>query len=230
MAEKLNETNNPVEQEVDQVEMIDNAIEKSETFIEDHGKQLLIGLGAILLVVFGIMAYSQFYKGPKNVAASEMMFPAEQAFQQDSFSVALNGNSSVVGFLAIIDEYGSTNAGNAAKAYAGICYKKLGDNENAIKYLNSYSSSESTLEPAVEGAIGDCYWDLNKEDDAVKAYKKAIDAENLLVSPVYLRRLGLLYLKKGDKANAKAQFQAIKEKYSNSVQAQDADKYMAMCE
>ena len=71
---------------------------------------------------------------------------------------------------------------------------------------------------------------MQKEDEAIKAYNKAIKADNKLVSPIYLRRLGLLYLKKGDKANAKAQFEAIKEKYGDSFQAKEADKLIAMCE
>ncbi|MCR5569785.1 MAG: tetratricopeptide repeat protein [Paludibacteraceae bacterium] len=221
------ELSNAVEQKFDE---LDNALTKGEAFIESNSKNLLIGIGAIILLIFGVIYYIKGVKEPKNVEAAEVMFPAEQAFQRDSFQIALNGNSQVVGFLAISDTYSGTDAGNVANAYAGICYKKLGDNENAIKYLNAYSSSNSTLEPAIEGAIGDCYWDLQKEDDAIKAYNKAIKSDNKLVSPIYLRRLGLLYLKKGDKSNAKAQFEAIKEKYGESMQAQEADKLIAMCE
>lgn len=209
---------------------IDNALTKGEEFIEKNSKLLLLGIGAIILLILGVIYYFKGIKEPKNIEAAEIMYPAEQAFQRDSFQVALNGNSQVVGFLRIIDEYSGTNAGNVASAYAGICYKKLGDNKNAVEYLNKYSSSESTLEPAIEGAIGDCYWDLGQEDKAASAYKKAISSENKLVSPIYLRRLGLLYLKKGDKTNAKEQFEAIKNKYSESVQAREVEKLIAMCE
>lgn len=238
MAGELKETDNnslkeneqlseAVEQKLDE---FNNALTKGEEFIESNSKSLLIGVGIIILIIFGVIYYIKGIKEPKNIEAAEVMFPAEQAFQRDSFQVALNGNSQVVGFLSIIDSYSGTDAGNVANAYAGICYKKLGDNEKAIKHLSAYSSSESTLEPAIEGAIGDCYWDLQKEDEAIKAYNKAIKADNKLVSPIYLRRLGLLYLKKGDKVNAKAQFEAIKEKYGDSFQAKEADKLIAMCE
>lgn len=227
MADKLNEIGKEATEEINGAE---NILETSENFIENNGKSLLIGLGVALIVILGIFYYIKGVKGPQNEEAAQAMFPAEQEFRRDSFNVALNGNANVVGFLSIIKEYGSTDAGNMAKAYAGICYKKLGDNEKAIEYLNSYSSSEGVIKPAIEGAIGDCYWDLQKEDEAIKAYKKAISSEDKLVSPIYLRRLGILYLKKEDKANAKIQFQTIKEKYSQSEQAREAEKYLAQCE
>lgn len=236
MAGELKENGNSLSEQEEQsivenkLEDIDNALTKGEEFIENNSKSLLLGIGVIVLLILGVIYYFKGVKEPKNVEAAEIMFPAEQAFQRDSFQIALNGNSQVVGFLAISDQYSGTDAGNVANAYAGICYKQLGDNEKALTYLKKYSSSESTLEPAIEGAIGDCYWDLQKEDEAIKAYNKAINSNNKLVSPIYLRRLGLLYLKKGDKTNAKAQFETIKDKHSESVQAQDVDKFIAMCE
>ena len=45
------------------------------------------------------------------------MFKGEQYFAKDSFNLALNGNGAdYEGFEAIIDQYGSTSAGNLAKA------------------------------------------------------------------------------------------------------------------
>lgn len=217
--------------EINEIEKIDQALDRSKEFIVDNSKMITVGILAFIVLICGVIYYIKGYKEPRNLEAAEMIFPAEQAFQMDSFNVALNGNGQVVGFLSIINEYGSTDAGNMAKAYAGICYKKLGENEKAISYLNDYSKdSKSTLAPAIEGAIGDCYWDLQQEDKAISAYKKAISSNDKLVAPIYLNRLGLLYIKKGDKENAKVQFQTIKEKYSESMQMQDALKYLSMCE
>ena len=74
------------------------------------------------------------------------MFKGEQYFAKDSFNLALNGNGAdYEGFEAIIDQYGSTSAGNLAKAYAGICYFKMGENEKALDLLKSFSGSDDMI-------------------------------------------------------------------------------------
>ena len=85
------------------------------------------------------------------------MFKGEQYFAKDSFNLALNGNGAdYEGFEAIIDQYGSTSAGNLAKAYAGICYFKMGDNEKALGLLKSFSGSDDMISPDITGLNGDC--------------------------------------------------------------------------
>ena len=95
---------------------------------------------------------------PQEKKAAAAMFKGEQYFAKDSFNLALNGNGAdYEGFEAIIDQYGSTSAGNLAKAYAGICYFKMGDNEKALDLLKSFSGSDDMISPAITGLIGDCY-------------------------------------------------------------------------
>ena len=207
----------------------DKAIMQGENFLQNNWKALAIGIGVILAIVLGTIYYFVGYKAPRNKEANELIFKAEQAFRADSFNVALNGDGVNVGFLSIIDNYSGTDAANAANMYAGLCYKGLGENENAISYLNSFNG-DGIIEPAINVAIAGCYWDSNNEDKAASYYKKAADAKDLTVSPVALQRLGLIYLKKGDLSNAKDCFETIKNSYANSVEAQDIDKYIESCE
>lgn len=224
--EKLNGVNETVEELDNTAEEIDNLIAKSETFVEKHGKQIMIGVAAFVAIVVGILFYINAYRKPLNIEAAEQMSKAEEAFQQDSFAVALNGTGTTPGFLTIIDEYGSTDAGNAAKMYAGLCYKALGQNEEAVKYLKDYSASKGIVKPAIEGAIGDCYWDLGNLDQAINYYKKAAESEDQMVAPTYLMRLGEVYMEKQDNKKAAETFETIKSKYPNSVEARDIDKYI----
>ena len=53
--------------------------------------------------------------------------------------LALLGDANGAGFLDVVDKYGSTPSGNLAKHYAGICYLRTGDLENAAKYLAKFS-------------------------------------------------------------------------------------------
>ena len=70
---------------------------------------------------------------PQEKKAAAAIFKGEQYFAKDSFNLALNGNGADFdGFEGIIDQYGSTASGNLAKAYAGICYFKMGETEKLL--------------------------------------------------------------------------------------------------
>ena len=157
------------------------------------------------------------------------MFKGEQYFAKDSFQLALNGNGAdYAGFEAIIDQYGSTKAGNLAKAYAGICYFNLGEYEKALDLLKSFSASDQMISPAIVGRIGDCYVNMGNTQEGISYFEKAAQAaDNNVLSPIYLKKAGVAYesLQQYDKAvNA---YKTIKEKYYGSMEASDIDKYIA---
>ena len=143
------------------------------------------------------------------------MFKGEQYFARDSFALALNGNGAdYEGFEAIIDQYGSTDAGNLAKAYAGICYYKMGDTQKALDLLKSFSGKDQMVSPAVT-------------KEGISYFEKAAkEADNEVISPIYLKKAGIAYenLKEYDKA-VKA-YTTIKDKYYTSMEASDIDKYI----
>ncbi len=56
----------------------------------------------------------------------------------------------------MINEYGSTKAGNLAKIYAGVSYANLGQYDKALSYLKDFSGKDAMLSQLVNGAIGDC--------------------------------------------------------------------------
>ena len=106
---------------------VEELVSRSELFIEKYSTKILVGIVAIIVIAGGIFAYRNLYLAPKQLEASAAMFKGEQYFAKDSFQLALNGNGAdYAGFEAIIDQYGSTKAGNLAKAYAGIFYFNLG--------------------------------------------------------------------------------------------------------
>jgi tetratricopeptide (TPR) repeat protein len=214
--------------QIQEFENVQNALSKSEAFIEKNQKMLLYGFAAIILIVCAVLAYQNYFLTPKQRDAQELIFKAEQYFAKDSFQLALDGDGENLGFLAIIDEYGMTNVADLAKAYAGISYKALGDYEKAISYLKNFDAGDMALTPAVKGAIGDCYLELGEKEKAIAFFQKAAAANNDVVSPVYLQRTGLVYLSMGEYKKALSAFEEIKNKYASSQQAMDIDKYIQL--
>ena len=208
---------------------VEELVTGSELFIEQNSKKIIFGIIAVAVLVAAILGYKYGYATPQQKKAEAAMFRAELYFDRDSFALALNGDGlNVEGFNAIIDQYGSTDAGNLAKAYAGICYFKLGDNESALDMLKSFSASDKMLSPTIVGLIGDCYVNMGNTEEGISYFEKAASqADNDIISPVYLKKAGVAYesLKQYDKA-VKA-YTTIKEKYFASVEASDIDKYIA---
>ena len=65
-----------------------------------------------------------------------------------------------------------------------------------------------------------------EKDKAISFYQKAVASNNDIISPIFLQKIGLVYLSMGDYQKAINTFEELKKKYFNSVQAVDADKYI----
>lgn len=210
-----------------ELENVERALSSSEAFIEKYQKQILIGVGVVVLVVLAVMAFNNFYLKPREVAAENAMYKTQEYFAVDSFKVALDGDGKdVMGFKEIASEYGMTASGNLANAYTGICYYKLGKYQEAVKYLTQYDAEDDFFKTTIIGLTGDCYAEMGETGKAQDYYSKAIAEKNEL-SPIYLKKAGILYETKGQTAEAEKMYLQIKNDYPKSMEAGDIDKYLA---
>ncbi|MDR3651915.1 MAG: tetratricopeptide repeat protein [Paludibacter sp.] len=216
------------EKKHDELVNVEHALTSTEAFIEKYQKQIIFGVGAVVLIVLLALSFRNFYLQPREVAAENEMYKAQAFFAKDSFRVALEGNGiESVGFKEITSEYGITASGKLAGAYAGICYYKLGQYDNAIKYLTQYSADDSYFATSVIGLIGDCYVELGQTSKAIGYFDKAADKDNAVISPIYLKKAGLVYESLNQPEKAEKEYTKIKDKYPKSAEAVDIDKYLA---
>jgi tetratricopeptide (TPR) repeat protein len=210
------------EQEVGEI------VSRSEQFIENNKKNISFGIIIIAAIIGLILAYNYLYAIPKNKNAAVAIFKGEQYFMKDSFLLALHGNGvDYDGFEQIIKQYSGTKSGNLAKVYAGICYYKTGDLENAIKHLTSFKSNDDNIAPAITGLIGDCYIESGDVKQGIAFFEKAAtQANNDLLSPVYLKKAGIAYESLQQYDNAVKVYTTIKDKHAASMEATDIEKYI----
>jgi len=212
----------------DRFEIVEETLSRTEQYIEDNQKSLTVIIAVIVAIVAGFMAYNKFILEPNEYKAHQEMFPAQQYFAKDSFDLALNGDGNYSGFLYIIDNFGSTKAGNLSNYYAGISYLRMGNFESAISFLQNFDSDDAILGPLALGGIGDANMELGKTKDAIDYYLQASNkADNDLTTPHYLMKAGIAYEIDGDYASALKMYTTIKEKYENSEQGQNVEKYIA---
>lgn len=209
-------------------ERINDAVFESEHFIEKYQKQLLIGIGIVVVIVCGYLAYDNFYVKPKTNDALVALFRGEEYQRMGKDSLAIHGDGNgYIGFEAIINEYGSTKPGKLAKLYAGISYANMGKYEQALTYLKDYSGSDELISHLVNGTIGDCLDNTGKVEEAIPYFIKAAEgADNEAQSPIFYKKAGLAYRDLGKYDKVIEMFTIIKNDYMRSPIAMEADKYI----
>jgi len=214
----------------ERLENVEEALSKTELWIEENQKTLWIILIALLVVAFAIFGINR-YKVKRNETASKQIFNAEAAFEKENYDVALNGDGNNLGFLDIISSYGSTKTGKLASYYAGICYMKQGNYNDAIEYLKKYNNNDQILSAMALGAIGDCYMELGNNAEAANYYGKAARKNpNNFTSPMFLTKEGMTYEIMGNYAKALEAYKMLKKDFPLSNEAFEISKNIAYLE
>ena len=207
---------------------VEDALTQSEAFLIKYKNAIIGGVVAVIIIVAGFIMYKNLYAEPREEKAQAALFKGQEYFEQDAFEQALNGDSiGYTGFPKVADEYSGTKAANLAKAYAGICYAQLGKYEEAVKMLDSFNGKDQMVAPAILGAAGNCYAQLGQLDKAASTLLSAADkADNNTLSPIFLIQAGEILVKQGKYDDAVNAYTKIKDKYFQSYQAMDIDKYI----
>ena len=229
----------------ERLENVEEALSKTELWIENNQKILWIILIALLVIAFAIYGITNYNK-KRNETAKNLSFPQEINFEQqasqavdfasyymenEKYATALNGDGEKPGFLDIVKDYGSTKAGKLAAYYAGVCYLKQGNYNEAIEYLKKYTNDDKVLAPMSLGLIGDCYLQLGDQQNAVSYYEKATKKNpNAFTTPMYLVKLGMTYEIMENYGKALETYKTLKKDYPTSNEAFEISKNIAYLE
>ncbi len=204
-------------------------VDKTTAFIEKNKKILGGVIAGLVVVALGIYCYINYYQAPREEKASYLLARGENYFAAGNYDMALNGDKAEFnGFLSIAQKYSGTKAANLAKLYAGLCDAQLVDAQNAIKYIEDFSTkSDQLVSPASIAALGNCYAKTGNIDKAISLLKKAAEkADNNSLSPIFYIQAGELLESQGKKDEALKLYQIVKSKYALSAEAATIDKYI----
>lgn len=216
---------------------LDESASKTEEWVADNQNYILGGVGIIALLVLGYLGFQKFIQEPSEQEASNEMFTAQEYFDnavngnsktKDSlYNLALNGGEGRYGFLQIIDNYGSTSAANLANYYAGFSYLNMKKYQEAINYLDDFSSDDEMLAPLALGGIGDAFSQLDQPEEALKYYKKAAELKtNDFTTPKFLLKSALLAITLNQTGLAIDNLKQIKEEFPESVESNQVDVHL----
>lgn len=213
-----------------------DALSQKEAVFMKHKKAISAAIVVVILIVAGVLSYETYISGPREQEASTALAKGQDYFANQQYEIALKGDSTGFrGLLNIASDYSSTDAGNLANLYAGLCYANLDKWNDAVKYLEKYSpADDEMISPAATAALGNAYAHIKQPDKAVEYLKKAAsmaDSEaegnaNNSLSPTFLIQAGEILESQNKKDKALKIYQDIKKKYVNSPVYGEIDKYI----
>ena len=215
---------------------MNETLNAKEALFLKHRKNISIAIVVIILLVAGVICYNTYVSGPREQEASTALAKGQDYFANQQYDKALKGDGAgYAGFLSIASDYSNTDAGNLANLYAGLCYANMDKWNEAVQYLDGFSTSDDQrISPAAMAALSNAYAHLKQLDKAVECLKKAanmadseaMDKTNNSISPVFLIQAGEILESQNKKDEALKIYQDIKTKYVNAPIAQEIDKYI----
>jgi len=219
---------------------LDEGASRSEAWVSANQNYILIGIGIVAVAVLGYIGYTQWIQKPQEeLAANDLYYPQqyfEQAFQnpaaQDSLlQLSLDGADGKFGLLEIIEEYPGTKAADLARYSAGMAYLNLDNYQEAINYLEQYSSNDEILGALAKGGIGDAFAELDQPSEALEYYEEAFKhAENDYTTPRFLYKAAVIAMESGQMDQALDYLKRIEEDYSASDEAANVKALIAYVE
>lgn len=214
---------------VDQQENKENIVTKILAFFNKYQNIIYGVLVGILVIACALIALNRFYIQKRNGEASaQMTTPINLFMAGDSTSLnqALEGNDENDGFLSIASSYKLTKTANTARYYAGLCYLKLGQKDEALSYLKKFKKKEDVLWYACQATIGDLYDEQGDEATALKYYKKAAKSEDPFFTPIALFKMGQLYERQEKWNEALSAYRQIEDRFYTEYNKMNISQYV----
>jgi len=202
---------------------------KATTFYEQHKKNIGIGLVALVALVVIIVVVANNRATNSTLAMTELG-KVFSLYDNNQFQMAIDGvpEQNIPGLKSIVDNYGSTPAGELARFYLASAYFQLGNFDDALKHFEDFSPSSDLLAVSRLSGIAACYEAKGNHGEAGSNFERAATrytkdvhaAENLY-------HAARNFAKAGNKDRALDLYKRIKKDFPKSMYARDVDRYIA---
>jgi tetratricopeptide (TPR) repeat protein len=202
---------------------------KITTWYEENKKRVSTGIVAVLVVGAAGFLYVKNQRDSNERATTDLA-KVYSFYDNSQYQTAIDGvpERNVPGLKTIVDEYGSTHAGNLAKLYLANCYYYLNKYDEALKQYQDFSPEGQLLTVTRLAGIGACYEALGNHADAAKNFENAATKyPDDLDAAENLNNAARNFAAAGDKDRALELYKKLKKNYSTSTYAREADRYIA---
>lgn len=200
------------------LENLNNSLTSTVQKVQDNKKIITICSLVVIAVAAIILAYVYFFRNPAMQKANDTIGAAD-------LELAVGNDSTAMAQYMQIADNGSYEAANRAALQSAILLYQKGDYEKALKYVDSYSPSDDIIGAGAKSLKGDCLVNLDRFDEAVKAYKDAVSrsGNNPAYTPFFLVKLARVYAAQGKHKEEAEAYQQIATEYPLYGQAHNLD-------
>lgn len=165
------------------IDELNDQLTNIEQKVQNNQKSIMMACIGVAVVVVLILGYLYGIRKPGIAAANDAIGQADLTLVMGNDSLAL------AQYQQVADEY-SYDAGNRAALNAAILLYQQGKYQDAINYLNNYSSSENIIGASSKALEGDCYVNLKEYEKAIDCFKEAanISDNNPAFTPYFIMK------------------------------------------
>jgi TolA-binding protein len=202
---------------------------KAQTWYDENKKRISTVGGIVIVAALALWFYSNNMRA-NNERATTDLAKVFSFYDNGQYVIAINGipEKNIAGLQSIVDNYGSSHAGNLAKFYLANAYYNTQDYDKALTYFDDFGGNDGLLTNSALAGIGACYEAKGNFKKAAENYEKAAlknaedpNAADNLVNAA--RNFG----KTGEKERAVELLKRVKRDYPTSTAARDVDRYIA---
>jgi tetratricopeptide (TPR) repeat protein len=191
----------------------------------NQNKSKVIGIATgIVAVIVLVIGYTIYGSGQEDKAQA-ILAKAEQYMVALDWERALNGDAAegTAGFASIVNNFGSTDAGNLAAYYAAVSSLNLGNNDDALMYIRKHTPPNDVIGIGALALHASIEANAGNHKQAGDLYVKAANmVESSTNTPQNLLLAAQHYMAGELKSEAKKAVDRIVSEYPDSPQAQEA--------
>jgi len=202
---------------------------QTRQWLEENTKILsYVAIGLMGAAVIGFLWSKS--RAESNEKATAKLAKVAPYYDDSKYDVAINGvpQEGILGLQAIVDEHGSTKAGEIAKLYLANSYFALKNYDKALEYYDDISIRDKMITASAYAGVAACYEVKGDFSKAASYFEKAASKNMTLVqAPENLQRSAINYAASGKKEKAIELLQTLKKEFPTSPYARDADRFIA---
>lgn len=192
---------------------------KSQDFLKHNGRQILSGVGALMLVFLLAVIYKS-KQGEKEHNAIVELTKAKLKYFENDYSAA------VPILKNLIEEYGGTESGQEGRFYLANSFFNLGTFAQAEQYFNEFlkHDGDDILSASAMAGVAACLEEQKNYERAAKLYREAAEKyRNNFMTPQNLYNCARCYHLAGNPDEARRALTELIEKYADASIKNEAE-------